>query len=141
MIGGRKTAGPMRDSRVTERVVKVNEIFSYNWIQVALLALIAVCQVAMMVTVLIAAQELRRTSLQLNRLYPRCNQLLQKSDRAIELTRQLLTRANRSMQEVEGVLHKACSTVSESVGKVQTFLSQRFGNGSRARFHRQHREQ
>ncbi len=101
----------------------------------------------MMVTVLIAAQELRRTSRQLNRLYPRCDRLLQKSDRTVELIRQLLTRANRSVREVENVLHKACSTVSESMqqflflkGKARTFLTQRFGNGSGARVHRQHRE-
>ena len=123
----------------------MNEVFSYNWIQAALLALIAFCQVAIMVTVLIAAQELRRTSRQLNRLYPRCSQLLQKTHHTVELTRQLVTRANRSMQEVEEVLHKACGTISESVqqflflkGKAQDFLTQRFGNGSRARkvFHK-----
>lgn len=128
----------MRDSRVTERVVKVNEFFFYNWIQVALLALIALCQVAMMVTLLIAAREWRRTSRQFSHLIPRCNQLLQKSHHTVELTRQLLTRANQSLEEVEGVLHKACGAVSDTVeqflflkGKARTFLVQRFGNGSR----------
>ena len=107
------------------------ESFSGNWIEIGLLALIGFCQLAMLAIVFLATRDLRRTS--------------QKASHNLELTRQLLTRANRSMQEVEGVLHKACGVVSQTVeqflflkGKAKTFLTQRFGNGAKGKFHRQY---
>ena len=108
----------------------MSNVFPYNWIFVALLALIGICQAVTMFAFLSAARRLRRTS--------------EKTDQTLELTRQLLTRANRSMEEVQGVLHRACGAVSQSIdqfhslrSKAQTFWAQQFGNGHRGRVHRQ----
>ncbi|MBI3616164.1 MAG: hypothetical protein HY211_06575 [Candidatus Omnitrophica bacterium] len=106
--------------------------FSYNWILVAFLAVIGICQVLTLLTLLIAVRHWLQTS--------------RKADQTLELTRQLITRANRSAEEVEGVLHQACGVVSKTVeqfnflkSRVQTFWTQQFGNGHRGRFHRQYK--
>ena len=117
-------------------------IFSYNSVAVALLALIGICQIGLLLCAWTAARHLDRTCQQMQKLLPHFDPFFRKSRQTFELSRQLLTRGNRLMGEMEGIFHKACGAVSETVeqflflkGKAQGFLAKQFGNGQRVRIH------
>ena len=110
-----------------------------SWWVVILLGVMSVGVLVMTVTVLLAARDLRRTVRQASRMLPDCDKAVQEARRTLMSIRQLLARADHATRQVEGVIHKACDTASEVIGRVvflkdkaEDFLAGRFGNGARS---------
>ena len=96
------------------------------------LGLISGCAVAMTVTMVWTARDLRRTLRRVNTILPTAEKALRDVHQALDHVRRLLTRADRATRHVETVVHQVCDTAEHTVHKW-------LGNGAGADPRRHHR--
>ncbi len=110
------------------------------------LGLVSLCMVAMTVTLMLTAHDIRRTMRRLHAMAPAADQALREAQRVLTHARRLLARAGGATRHVESVVQQACETATETlerfnVLKLNTarFLGKWVGNGTGAEPRRHHR--
>ena len=100
---------------------------------------------AMALVIVRTARELRRTLRRIQMMLPSCECAIQEARGTLTEARQLLARANEATRHVESVIHKTCDAAAGIVDQVvhwrdvaHTWWGARFGNGTKARSHREH---
>ncbi|MBI4343065.1 MAG: hypothetical protein HY599_06830 [Candidatus Omnitrophica bacterium] len=111
-----------------------------------LLALAAICLVAITITVIVTAVQLHATLRRLNALLPDAGQVLAELRRSSRHVRRLFTRADAASQQVAGLVLRACELASEMLERfsmvrdyVQQAVERRLGHRAGAEPRPQHR--
>ena len=103
------------------------------------LVVISGCALAMTVTMVWTARDLSRTLHRVNAMLPSAEHALRDVHRVLGHVRRLLARANQAARHVETVVHQACETAEDVVGRfgvlkeqAQHSLKKWLGNGAGA---------
>ena len=111
-----------------------------------LLGIMAVCLVAITVTIMLTAQELRRTLRRVNALLPGTDRALRDVQDSLRQTHQLLTMTTGTIRRIESVVRQACDLASgflETAARLSEqakgFWHLRSGNGAAGAEPRSHR--
>ena len=115
-------------------------------ISLLLFAATTCCLIAIALTIMWTAAELRRTLRRINTVLPEADQALRATRRSLERANRLLVKADRATTHVETVIHQVCDAASDSVDRFTRFKQRaqalwagRFGNGAGAGPRRHHR--
>ena len=79
------------------------------------LGLISICLITLAIILLVIALDLRRTLHRINAILPDAGTTLHEAGRALVQVRRLISRVNVTARDVEGVVHRACETASETL--------------------------
>ena len=82
------------------------------------LGLISLCLMTLTIILFVTALDLRRTLHRINAILPEAGQTFHEAARALAHVRRLISRVNVAAREVEGVVHRACETASETLEEV-----------------------
>lgn len=113
---------------------------------ILLLAIMAVCLIAITVTIIWTAQELRQMLRRVNALLPGTDQALREVHDSLRQTHELLTMTTKTVRRIESVVHQACDFVSDLLDQFRHLREQakelwpfRSGNGAAGAEPRSHR--
>lgn len=103
-----------------------------------LVGLVTLCTVAATAVFLRTAGDLRRLLSQLHRFLSHCDQTRLQAEHTLGVARRLLTRADQTAGQVQGVLEKGCEAAETALdqisflkGKVASLWPGHAGNGGR----------
>lgn len=105
---------------------------------VVFLGFFSICLIAMTMTILVTARELRQTLQHANRALTGMDRAVGEAHRCIEYLRHIFSRADQATRHVESIVHRSCDIVSDTVdqlatfnGRAKAFLMGRSTNGTR----------
>ena len=113
---------------------------------ILLLSIMAICLIAITVTIILTAQDLRQTLRHVNALLPATDQALREARDSLHQTHRLFTMATSTFRRVETVVRQACDLMTNVLEpfvqlseQARTFWNLRSGNGAAGAEPRSHR--
>ena len=105
---------------------------------VLLLGVMTACLLAMTLTMILTARDVRMTLQRLSAVLPDAGQALRETRQSLRHVRALLARGDKATRRVESVIDQLCDATTETLGRftmwkgrAEQFVLGRFGNGTR----------